>query len=557
MKFVLTFSLLFPFYCFSQWNSNTVLNTPVCTASDKQIDPRTIDNGYGGVFVAWKDYRNGGVPDIYIQNIDSLGFAKWTNDGVALCTDPADQSTPAITTDMANGAIVAWSDWRSGVERDIYAQRISPTGAVLWITDGVIVTNKPEREHNEKIISDDAGGAIIVWEQQNNSTYLWEIWAQHINSSGNILWTSGGIKLAQIGVYYNLLNPKIQKDNKGGAFVTWQDNRNGVDYNIYAQHVSSTGTLKWGTTGVLVSGAFNAQTNPKIDPDSVSGGIYVCWTDKRNNFDYDIYCQLIDSTGTALWTTNGVGVCQATGNQSAVDILSNPKVNGIIIAWKDDRAGNEDIYTQKLSHTGAAQWTSDGLSLCSSITQQLNPNITGDGLGGAIICWQDSTTTSGWDIKAQHINANGSTQWATDGVSISNATGSQIAPKNVSDKFGGCITVWQDKRSGTFDIYCQKTSNQGIDNGIKFEKISSDITSFPNPFEDQLKINFELPHDDKILIRIYNSTGEEFFSFSYKERLLVKGQQTILINTSNMKPGVYLLNINGNYIFRSVKLIKN
>ena len=30
------------------------------------------------------------------------------------------------------------------------------------------VANKPGREHNEKIISDDNGGAIIVREQQDN-----------------------------------------------------------------------------------------------------------------------------------------------------------------------------------------------------------------------------------------------------------------------------------------------------------------------------------------------------------------------------------------------------
>jgi hypothetical protein len=69
---------------------------------------------------------------------------------------------------MNSGAIVAWSDWRSGIERDVYAQRINSSGLVQWTTDGVAVADKPIREHNEKIISDDHGGAIIVWEQQDN-----------------------------------------------------------------------------------------------------------------------------------------------------------------------------------------------------------------------------------------------------------------------------------------------------------------------------------------------------------------------------------------------------
>ena len=102
----------------AQWNSSPAINTPVCTFTNKQIDLRMMDDGKKGVFIAWKDYRQGGIPDIYIQRLDSSGLAKWTADGVALCTDPADQSTPSITTDMKGGAIVAWSDWRSGVERD-------------------------------------------------------------------------------------------------------------------------------------------------------------------------------------------------------------------------------------------------------------------------------------------------------------------------------------------------------------------------------------------------------------------------------------------------------
>ena len=164
---------------FGQWSSNTALNTPVCTELGKQIDLRMSDDGKGGAFIAWKDYRSGGgagLPDIYIQHLNAGGVPQWINNGVALCTDPADQSTPAIVTDMHGGAIVAWSDWRSGIERDIFAQHIDSLGIVQWAIDGVAVANKPEREHNEKIISDDAGGAIIVWEQQGGNG-AWDIWA--------------------------------------------------------------------------------------------------------------------------------------------------------------------------------------------------------------------------------------------------------------------------------------------------------------------------------------------------------------------------------------------
>ncbi|MGD1047558.1 MAG: hypothetical protein ABR899_02250, partial [Candidatus Krumholzibacteriaceae bacterium] len=36
--------------------------------------------------------------------------ANWVQDGVALCTAPANQQSPQITSDGAGGAIVTWED---------------------------------------------------------------------------------------------------------------------------------------------------------------------------------------------------------------------------------------------------------------------------------------------------------------------------------------------------------------------------------------------------------------------------------------------------------------
>src|SRR5687768_17417340 len=94
----------------AQWNFNTTQNTPICVAANHQRDPRMEGDGNGGAFLVWKDYR-GGLPDIYVQHIDSNGVVQWTIDGLGACTNPSDQSTPSMTTDMAGGIIVTWSDW--------------------------------------------------------------------------------------------------------------------------------------------------------------------------------------------------------------------------------------------------------------------------------------------------------------------------------------------------------------------------------------------------------------------------------------------------------------
>ncbi len=467
----------------AQWSTNPSINTPICTSFFKQNDPRIIEDGQGGAFIAWKDERNG-LPDIYVQRINKDGYVLWTTDGINICDDTTDQSTPNLTSDLHGGIIVSWSDRRTGVDRDVFAQRIDSNGTILWAYNGVAIATKPNREHNEKICSDGAGGAIIVWEQEDS---LWDVWAQRIDINGTIRWTSGGIKLCM--VRGNRINPKIQKDGKGGAIITWQDERSGT-YDIYAQRIDADGNFKWSPSALPICLAANTQTSPKIDPSNTTGGAYITWTDKRNGVDYDIYVQKIDSSGNLLFAPNGIPVCIATGNQSAPDILSN-KVEGVIICWKDSRAGNADIYAQRIDAMGNILWTLNGVPITIAPNDQVNPNICEDMQGGAIIVWQDSTNSNDFDIKAQRISYLGNTMWTSNGIPIGTATDIQKSPKNISDGRGGSIFVWQDKRTTGYDIYAHHIFSTGdyIDNTSVNRTIREKISVYPNPAKEWLTIS--------------------------------------------------------------------
>ncbi|MFN6039217.1 MAG: hypothetical protein ACK452_12170, partial [Bacteroidota bacterium] len=454
------------------------MNTPIAVMNGKQNDARIMEDGHGGAFIAWKDARPGTTnPDIYIQRINSSGNILWNLNGIALCNDLSDQSTPNITTDMNGGAIVSWTDRRNNGERDVYAQRIDSSGNILWTTNGVPVAIKPNREHNEKIASDDAGGAIIVWEEYDTLNFVWDVRAQRINPNGAIMWPFGGLKLST--TISNKLNPKLQRDKRGGAIVTWQDFRNNTDYDIYAQRISSTGVLSWGNAAKPVSTMPGSQINPKIDPDSASRGVYIAWQDARNGLDYDIYCQKLDSNGTAMWTANGISACAANFNQSAVDIISNAEINGVILTWKDSRSGNEDIYANKINSNGTIAWQLNGKLIATSPYSQINPNICSDGNKGAIITWQDSTVND-WDVYAQKLDANGNALWAPNGVVVSDAIEIQGHPKNIPDGQGGSIFVWQDKRSGFYDIYVHRIFYDGYNVGLKEESVINSFESYPN-----------------------------------------------------------------------------
>src|SRR5439155_218107 len=138
----------------------------LCTATSNQIQPTVDSDGAGGAIVTWRDDRTG-VSDIYAQHVLVGGAVDtaWPVDGQAVCAATSNQYNPVIISDGAAGAIVAWPDDRPGTNPDIYAQHVLPSGEVdpAWPTDGRALSTAAGSQVNPAIVSDGAGGAIVVW----------------------------------------------------------------------------------------------------------------------------------------------------------------------------------------------------------------------------------------------------------------------------------------------------------------------------------------------------------------------------------------------------------
>jgi len=94
-----------------------------------------VSDGAGGVILAWQDQRSGTGVELYAQRMSAGGVAQWTTNGVSFTSLASGAYFPAIASDGAGGAIVAWEDYRDGI--DLYAQRLYPTGYAAWVSGGV------------------------------------------------------------------------------------------------------------------------------------------------------------------------------------------------------------------------------------------------------------------------------------------------------------------------------------------------------------------------------------------------------------------------------------
>lgn len=441
----------------SEWAENGTL---ICDAMRDQLWPDIASDGNRGAFITWYDYRSQTNFDIFAQYVAPDGSPLWTTNGVAVAVANRDQMHARIIADGSGGAIIVWQDERyidvSGI--DIYAQRFDSDGNIVWMINGRMICGETGYQFYPHVISDGAGGAIIAWNDERSGNR--DIYAQRIDADGNNLWDAGGIAVAT-GADDQLFMDGFISDGSGGAFIGWQRQPAGANWNVVVQRISSDGSLLWGAGGVPLSSPIAIKSTPVLTRDD-AGGIYVAWGDKRDD-EGDVYAQRVDADGNPLWTADGVALCTAAYLQAAVVIASDGS-GGAIVAWWDIRStviNHSDIYAQRIDSLGNTLWADDGAPVVTAGSGQMSPDIVADGAGGAIIAWEDDLRSTRMDIYAQRLDAAGVTQWTDGGISVSSVIGDQMQQRCCSDGKGGMILAWPDRRDGNPNIYASRIDGDG------------------------------------------------------------------------------------------------
>ena len=374
---------------------------------------------------------NDGADGIYSQKVNSYSGTLWIANGTAICRASGDHKNPQLVSDGAGGAIITWE------ESDIYAQRINSNGEIQWNSNGKAICTEIGNQISPQLVSDGANNTIITWQDSRDGDD--DIYAQKVNSSGEVQWIVNGKVICTANGSQK--SPQIISDGAGGAIITWEDNRNGID-DIYAQKINSSGDIQWNANGTAICTANGSQISPQIVSDGANNTI-ITWQDSRDGTD-DIYAQKVNSNGDTQWIANGTAICTVNGSQISPQIVSDG-VNSTIITWQDSRDGTNDIYIQKVNSSGDIQWIANGTAICTANDDQLVPQIISDGANNTIITWQDSRDLAD-DIYAQKVNSNGVVQWTTNGKTICTANGNQLVPQIISDGASGAIITWDDSR---------------------------------------------------------------------------------------------------------------
>lgn len=521
----------------ADWPANPLVNSAICTAPNVQSQPAIATDGSGGAIIVWTDARTGGVADIYAGRVLASGMLDpaWPPNGRAVCTAAGTQSAPGSAPDGSGGVVVAWQDFRSGAASDIYAGRLRGDGTLdpAWPSDGLLVCAADSSQLLPSVVSDGAGGAYILWSDLRNRVDR-DVYVHHVLSSGSMdsTWPANGLPVCAAAG--NQFNPSMVVGADGALLVAWGDLRSG-ESDIYVQRVLPQGVVDpgWPSNGLAVCSASGAQQIPVIVRDG-DAGAFIAWQDYRFGSS-DVYATRVRADGTLdpTWTAQGISVCGAVGDQTALRMVETV-AGEAILAWMDGRSSALDIFAHRLQGSGLdPAWPVNGLAICSITGDQRNPALSTDGVGGAIVGWEDSRSGAA-DIYAIHVLANGSldSNWPIGGAPISTAAGSQQVVRMLADGSGGAILCWQDGRSGATDIYAQRVQANGSLGGTVVDVPSTSSRELsiqrlrPNPWRGgTLTVEFSSGARGAVTIEILDVAGRREFMLSLGE--IPPGKQSV------------------------------
>ncbi|MCX6842011.1 MAG: hypothetical protein NTX53_07020 [candidate division WOR-3 bacterium] len=406
----------------------------ISTAANDQFAPAVSFDGANDPLV-WQDF-SGGLSDIYAARVSPSG-AVLDSSGIAVSTAPNNPGNPAVSFEGTD-YLVIWADNRSG-PYDIYGARVSPGGTVLD-PDGIPISTAANDQVSPRLAFDGAN-SLVVWEDFRNESY--DIYGARVNPSGAVL-DPDGIAISTATLYQD--HPAVSFDG-ANFLVVWDDSREHYNLDIYGARVSQSGSIL-DPEGVAVSTVANEQWRPAVSSDGTN--YLVVWVESRSDTTSAICGARVSQTGTVL-DPGGIAVANAW----SVPAISFDGTNYLVV-WTDERSGNSDVYGARVS-PGGVVLDPDGVAVSTANNAQSAPVVAFDGTNFLVV-WMDLRSGSSEDIYGARVTPNG-TLLDPNGIAVSTADNNQGFP---AVGFGGTdfLVTWTDEgRSGR--VYGARVSRDG------------------------------------------------------------------------------------------------
>ncbi|MFN8579266.1 MAG: hypothetical protein U0354_20760, partial [Candidatus Sericytochromatia bacterium] len=272
-------------------------------------------------------------------------------------------------------------------------------------------------------------------------------------------------------------NPAIAIDSVSGKYVmTWLSiDQDGSVGGIFGNRFSSSGIAN--AEFKVNTYTQGSQLRPSIAMNSNS--YVITWDSQdQDGSGFGVFAKIYNSTGAISVPEFQVNT-RLTGNQYNPSVAMDNSGN-FIVSWQSDNqdGSNFGIYAQRFDSLGNSI-DSEFRVNTYTVGAQINPSVSTDTLGNFVVTWQSANQDgSGYGIYGQRYNSLGQAQGTEFRVNAYTRN-NQKNPVIATDLSGNFTVVWQsDVQDGSgFGIYAQRYNSIGTKIGSEF-RVNSYTTNF-------------------------------------------------------------------------------
>lgn len=356
----------------------------------------------GSVYlVVWEEwFANGHPAEIYGARVsadgvllDPQGFIVSTG-GFDDANDP--QITPAVAAASNGNFMVVWVNDTQETYTDLDAAIVGGNGSIVrpeWPFRWV------DNDQRDPAIAWNGSRFLVTWQDGPDPSDP-DIFAARVFADGRSYdgcsyeacledefdWPGIPIRATNGEIEGSFqTKPTITATQDSRFFISWEDTETATASDIRGSRFQLGAAMD--DPPLTVSGGPAAQ----IEPDNAANGsnVLTVWTDRRGATGRNVW-------GDASLLGDGADFQIGGGAGAQYEPAVTTRGTGYLVAWTDTRNGNADVYTTRVSATGAVSEPA-GVGVAASAAAEYEPALAAGSGNRQLLVYTKSSTTGGPD----------------------------------------------------------------------------------------------------------------------------------------------------------------
>jgi hypothetical protein len=222
--------------------------TFVVTTRRDEVNPQLVSDGQGGAIVVCEHILDGGDVDLLSQRVSPHGQLLWHGGATStvVASTTLVEVSPAAVADGHGGVVVAFEVTLEDGDTGIYAQRIDERGELVYQVAGasyaIVLDTTARAEHTAHLCALPDGGVIVVSEQVADVSNS-DLVAQRLSPTGQLVWEEGQRVVTVASSLLRETSPRVVAAADGSAMVVYEILAEEGDHDLFVALISAEGLV--------------------------------------------------------------------------------------------------------------------------------------------------------------------------------------------------------------------------------------------------------------------------------------------------------------------------